>query len=335
LERENFEMNNNNDASAGAFKVNSLRISPDADQCSGRVEWDAARSLWNASMLLTAIVIAPQVFTWGALIVCIVLLEITMCLGHSIGFHRRLIHRTFNCSKTVERFLVWLGVLVGMQGPFWVIHSHDLRDWAQRQRDCHPYLRHGQSMWKDALWSLHCKLILAHPPQFSPGEHIEDDKFYKFLQKTWMLQQLPVALVLYSIGGIPWLVWGICVRVSVGVTMHWFVGYICHSHGPQSWHVNGGAVQAHNVPWAAIPSMGESWHNNHHAFPASARHGLYPGQLDLGYLVLCAMERFGLVWEIQTPSILPPRQGVTAVADDARNAVGVHALGQSLKTGKD
>jgi sn-1 stearoyl-lipid 9-desaturase len=112
--------------------------------------------------------------------------------------------------------------------------------------------------------------------------------------------------------------------VSIGVTMHWFVGYICHSHGPQSWHVNGGAVQAHNVPWAAIPSMGESWHNNHHAFPASARHGLYPGQLDIGFQFLKVLEKIGLVWNIQVPATLPARRGITAVAGDARSAVGVH-----------
>jgi len=106
-----------------------------------------------------------------------------------------------------------------------------------------------------------------------------------------MLQQLPLALLLYTLGGMPWLVWGVCVRVATGVSMHWFVGYICHSHGPQSWHVNNGAIQAHNVPWAAIPSMGESWHNNHHAFPASARHGLYPGQLDLDFYAQTVQNR--------------------------------------------
>jgi sn-1 stearoyl-lipid 9-desaturase len=90
-------------------------------------------------------------------------------------------------------------------------------------------------------------------------------------------------------------------------------------------------VQAHNVPWAAIPSMGESWHNNHHAFPASARHGLYPGQLDLGYLLLKALERVGLVWSIQTPRSLPPRDGITAIARDAHAASGVHAEGQLVQ----
>jgi stearoyl-CoA desaturase (delta-9 desaturase) len=85
--------------------------------------------------------------------------------------------------------------------------------------------------------------------------------------------------------------------------------------------VNNGAVQAHNVPWAAIPSMGESWHNNHHAFPASARHGLYPGQFDIGFRFVQFLERIGLASDIQTPEKLPPRQGITPVTPEALSAL--------------
>jgi len=311
-----------NDSASGVYKVNSLLIHADADPLLGDVTWDPWRSLWNAGMLLSALVLGPLYFTWGAFAVCVILLELTMCAGHSVGFHRRLIHRTFNCPKWVERLLVWSGTLVGMHGPLWVIQSHDLRDWAQRQLECHPYLRHGQGMLKDAFWSLHCRLKLKKAPGFDPGPGIADDPFYRFLQRTWMLQQIPVALILYAIGGVPWVVWGVCVRVALGVTMHWFVGYICHSHGPQSWLVNNGAVQAHNVPWAALPSMGESWHNNHHAFPASARHGLYPGQVDIGFRFVQLLEYVGLASDIKTPDKLPMREGITAVAPDARAALG-------------
>jgi stearoyl-CoA desaturase (delta-9 desaturase) len=309
-----------NDAACGPYKVNSLRIHPHAEPMSGRVTWDPTRSLWNGGMLLATLELGPMYFSWGAFAVYLVLLELTLCAGHSVGFHRRLIHRTFQCPKWLERTMVWLGTLVGMQGPFWVIHSHDFRDWAQRQPDCHPYLRHGQGMLKDAFWNLHCRLTLRHPPGFDPGPGIGDDPFYRFLQKTWMLQQAPLAIVLFLIGGLPWVVWGICARVATGVSMHWFVGYICHSHGPQSWLVDEGAVQAHNVPWAALLSMGESWHNNHHAFPASARHGLYRGQTDIGFGFICALRRIGLAWDVQTPDLLPMRTGITAVAEDARQA---------------
>ena len=327
-------MKNNalNESASGAYKVNSLFIGPDADPMDGRVTWDAARSLWNGGMLLSALVLGPMHFTWGAFFVFLILLELTMCSGHSVGFHRRLIHRTFKCAKWLERLLVWSGTLVGMQGPFWVIQSHDFRDWAQRQPDCHPFLRHGQGPLKDGWWNLHCKLRLKKAPGFDPGQGIADDPFYQLLQRTWMLQQLPLAALLFLIGGVPWVVWGICVRVTVGVSMHWFVGYICHTHGPQSWLVNNGAVQAHNVPWAAIPSMGESWHNNHHAFPASARHGLYPGQLDLGFHLIQLLEKLGLAWDVQTPASLPLRKGISPVSPNAASVLRVVHDGRSEVT---
>ena len=309
------------DATVGPYKVNSLAITAQLDPIAGSVSWDPARSLWNGGMLLASIVLAPLFWTWGSVMIFFVLLGITMCTGHSVGFHRRLIHRTFKCPKWLERVLVWSGTLVGMHGPFWVIHSHDLRDWAQRQPNCHPFLKHGQGPLKDAWWNLHCRLRLRDSPAFDPGPGIGDDPFYQFLQRTWMLQQLPLALVLYALGGLPWVIWGICVRVTVGVSMHWFVGYICHTHGPQSWLVDEGAIQAHNVPWAAIPSMGESWHNNHHAFPGSARHGLYPGQTDIGFGFIKLLERFGLAWDVQTPDNLPMRPGITAVSSDASSVL--------------
>jgi len=107
-------------------------------------------------------------------------------------------------------------------------------------------------------------------------------------------------------------VWGGFVRVSVSVTMHWFIGYFAHRSGPQTWTVDGAGVQAHDIPIAALPTIGESWHNNHHAFPGSARHGLYPGQWDPGWWFICALERLGLAWSINTPENLPTRHGLTA-----------------------
>ena len=303
------------------FRVASLTLTSEVDPVAGTVSWDPARSLWNGGMLAASLVLGPIFFSWSAFGVFVLLLAITMCTGHSVGFHRRLIHRTFQCPKWLERTLVWSGTLVGMQGPFWVMHAHDIRDWAQRQRNCHDFLKHGGGLVLDGWCNLHCRLRLAHAPAFDPGPGIGDDPFYRFLQRTWMAQQLPLALVLYLLGGWSWVVWGVCVRVTAGVSMHWFVGYLCHTHGPQSWLVDDGAVQAHNVPWAAIPSMGESWHNNHHAFPASARHGLYPGQLDLGFMFVRLLENLGLAWNVQVPENLPLRPGITPIAPDAATAL--------------
>ena len=181
-----------------------------------------------------------------------------------------------------------------MGGPIWTIRLHDSRDWAQRQADCHWFLRHGKPLLVDGFYYLNFRLKLKHPPGFDPGPGIGDDRFHVFMQRSWMLQQLPIALALYLLGGWPWMVWGVCVRVSACTTMHWFISYFAHTRGPQDWIVDGAVIQAHNVPLVAIPTMGESWHSNHHAFPSSARHGLYPGQIDLGYRFVQLLS--GWVW---------------------------------------
>ena len=319
------------DAAAGrtAFKVNSLTGLDTASPVEGEVLWDPARSLWNSGFLLAALVLGPLTFSWSALAVFLGLSAITLCAGHSVGFHRRLIHRSFECPKWLERTMVYLGTLVGMGGPVWTIGLHDSRDWAQREADCHWFLRHGKPLWIEGFYYLNFKLKLKHPPGFDPGPGIGDDPFYDFLQKTWMAHQMPLAILLYALGGWAWVVWGVAVRVAACTTMHWFISYFAHSRGPQDWTLDGAALQAYNVPIMAIPTMGESWHNNHHAFPGSARHGLYPWQFDAGYRFIQVLAFFGLAWNIQLPSNLPPRPGISPVRPGAES---VAARGQVTST---
>ena len=308
-------------SASNPYQVNSLALGPDTNPIAGVVKWDPVRSVWNGTIFVAAIALAPIYATWDAIAVFLLMSALTLCTGHSVGYHRRLVHRSFKCSKWLERLLVWMGAAVGMGGPLWTIRTHDTRDWAQRQPRCHDFLAHRHGVLKDGWWNLHCRLVLDNPPSFDPGPGIADDHFYKFLDRTWMWHQLPIGLVLFALGGWPWVVWGVFVRVAACTTMHWFISYFAHTRGPQSWIVDGAGVQAHDVPIAAIPTMGESWHNNHHAFPASARHGLYPGQPDPGYRFIQLMEVFGLAWDVQTPDKLPPRSGITAVRPNATSVL--------------
>ena len=300
------------------YRVNSLVLTEDSDPTRGTIRWESRHSLWNGGMLLAALLLGPAKVTPGAVLVFLGLSAVTLCAGHSVGFHRRLIHRSFECPKAVERVLVWLGALVGMGGPFWTIRTHDTRDWAQRQTHCHDFYAHRFGPLRDLVGNLHCRLVLDHPPISDPGPGIADDPFYGFLERSWMLHQVPLGILLYLLGGWPWLIWGVFVRVATCTTMHWAVTYFAHTRGPQSWLVDGASVQAHDVPILAIPTMGEAWHNNHHAFPGSARHGLYPGQIDPGYRFIQVLEFLGLAWNVQTPENLPPRVGITPVGREGR-----------------
>ena len=287
----------------------SDRIIADAqtDAVAGEVRWSPVKSLWIGSMTILALLAGPLLFTWEALAVFVGGCAITLCAGHSVGMHRRLIHNSFECPRWLEYFMVYSGVLVGMAGPFGLMHQHDLRDWAQRQNACHDYLRHGRSFWRDAWWQLHCDLKLEHAPRFQPEARIAHDPIYLWMERTWMWHQLPVALILFAFGGWSWVVWGVAARVSVCVTGHWLVGYFAHNDGPMRWRVMGAGVQGRDVPIAALFSMGESWHNNHHAYPGSARIGLSADQPDPGWWLILALEKLGLAWNIQTPATMPAR----------------------------
>lgn len=318
-------MSTRGEAASGAFKVSSLSGLQEADPAKGTLVWDAPRSIWNMSFIVGALVLGPLFFSWSGVAVFLLLSGLTLCVGHSVGFHRRLIHQTFDCPKWLERIMVYIGVLVGMGGPLWTVGLHDIRDWAQRQTDCHWFLRHAQPPLADGFYYLNFRLIFDKPPVFDAGPGISDDPFYVFLQRTWMLHQVPVALALFWLGGWSWVVWGVVVRVAVCFTMHWYIAHVAHRRGHQDWYVEDAAVQGYNIAWLAIPTMGESWHCNHHAFPASANHGLYPGQIDLGYLFVRVLARLGLATNIKLPSNLPPRSALTPLT---ARALSIAAPGQ-------
>jgi len=307
--------------------VNWLVDMEAADPCAGTVRWDPAHSFWNGGMLCAALLFGPMTATPSAILLFLSLTGAALLLGHSVGFHRLLIHRSFATPRWLERTLVWWGTVAGMSGPLWIMRTHDVRDWAQRRADCHPYLAHRRAMLGDAWWQLHCRLVLERPPRFVPGA-VGEDRFYRLLEWSWMAQQLPVALLLWLAGGWPFLVWGVFARVAATVHGHWFIGHLAHRRGPQSWLVVDAGVQAHDVPWAAVPTMGEAWHNNHHAYPGSARIGIYAGQSDWGFVLIRLLERMGLATNVCTPQQLQSRAAQLRSAVRRTSAINAGAGAQ-------
>lgn len=282
----------------------------------GAVYWKWSKSLWYLGAVGLAVGVAPWTASAGAVLVSFALTVVTLCLGHTLGMHRRLIHESYECPRWLEYLLVYLGVLVGIAGPFRIIYLHDIRDWSQRHARCHGFFIHTAKWWRDSWEQLHCDIRLAHPPRFVIEARVREDRFYRFLERTWRWQQLPLALALYAVGGIGWVAWGIGVRLVVSLTGHWLVGYLAHNRGDRRWHLEGHAVQGYNVPGFALITMGESWHNNHHAYPESARLGIKAHEVDPGWLVLRGLARLGLVWNVATPETLPERKERIPIGTD-------------------
>lgn len=279
----------------------------------GTVKWAPIKSIWLTVMTLIGVVGSAMTFSWETFAIFIIITAVTICAGHSVGLHRLLIHRSFKVNKTVEYILVYLGVLVSMAGPLGMIRLHDMRDWGQRQVSCHDFFAHSAGFWKDAWWQLHCKLELNNPPVFQLEASLMDDRFYRVLERTWMLQQLPLAVVLYFIGGIPFIIWGVCLRVSVSLIGHWFVGYLAHQTQDQVFNIKDTCVQGYNLDRLGIITFGESYHGNHHAFPQSAKLGFLKGQVDIGWWFVCALQKVGLASNLNTPDSLELRKGIELV----------------------
>ncbi len=279
-----------------------------ANPCDGRPVIDWLKAIWNGGLLLVAVIGGPLFFTRSAFGLFLVLTYLTLLIGHSVGMHRMLIHRAFQCGKPMERFLIYVGTLVGVAGPMGIIKVHDMRDWAQRQARCHDFFAHRRGLLRDLSWQLFYRFRFERPPVLTIEARIANDPFYRFLEATWRWQQVPLAVVLFLIGGWPWVVWGVAVRVIVSTAGHWTITYFCHNPGAGRWTVKGAYVQASDLPGLGLLTYGECWHNNHHAFPESARIGLEPGQIDPGWAVIRGLERAGLVWNVGRPRDLGLRE---------------------------
>lgn len=292
-----------------------LRID-DSGACAnaGAPVLDLPKAAWNGGMLLATLLFAAPLFTWGAFALFLATTYFSLLIGHSVGMHRLMIHRTFACSKPVERALIYVGVLVGVAGPFGIIRIHDVRDWAQRQPRCHDFFSHSRSLPRDLLWQLAFRFRFERPPALTIEPRFRDDRFYRFLERSWRLHQLPLACLFLAIGGWSWVVWGVCARVIVSAAGHWTITYFCHNPGSGRWRVPAASVQASNLAGMGLLTYGECWHNNHHAFPESARIGLDPGQPDPAWWLIAGLERCGIARNVGRARPTPDREDLIETA---------------------
>ncbi|MEL7224952.1 MAG: fatty acid desaturase, partial [Cyanobacteria bacterium J06576_12] len=240
----------------------------------GRVYWSSTKSIWITLVTLGALFGGYATFRWDAVLLCLVTSIITLCAGYSVGIHRRLIHNSFQCPQWLENSLVYLGVLIGTEGPYYAIEKHDLHEWAQRQPSCHRYFSHAQNPFIDWIQTLHCDIQLTYPPIFRYEPRIAQNTFYQWLEQTRILQQLPWAVAFYHFGGWSWVFWGIYVRIALCVNLQWATQYLAHQWGDRPRGLRGSAITRYNLPKLGLLTLGEGWQNNHQAFPTSARFSL-------------------------------------------------------------
>ena len=262
----------------------------------GQLRFDAARALWLWGMLLPGLVVGIGSATLASVGVSLALAFVTLCVGHSVGLHRGVIHRTYEAGPILRGVLVYLFVLSGLGGPLSWARLHAARDYWQNRGDCPPYFAYRHSMWRDFFWNLHLRfdpsddraLARLHP-------EVLRDPWLRLLERTWPLHVLAFGLATAASAGPEAVAVCVCARTAAGILGHWAVGYVAHRWGERRFKIPGAAEAGTNVWILGVLSFGEGFHNNHHAFPHSARMGLRWHEIDAGWITLRVLRALGLV----------------------------------------
>jgi stearoyl-CoA desaturase (delta-9 desaturase) len=270
--------------------------------CLGVVAWQ----LWSSLL------------GWSDIIV-FAIMYVATGLGITVGFHRLFTHRSFKTGKAVKATLAILGS-AAIEGPVisWVADHRKHHNYSDQPGDPHsPHVDHGSGVKGTLKGLLHAHVgwLFIHTERGLKTRYAPDllaDPVVRRISDTflvWVLAGLAAPFLLgWLIGGtvaegLTGMLWGGGVRMLVLHHSTYSINSLCHFFGKQRFETGD---ESRNLSWLSVFTFGEAWHNNHHAFPTSARHGLKPWQFDPSAWVIWMLEKTGLAWDVVR--IAPERQ---------------------------
>jgi stearoyl-CoA desaturase (delta-9 desaturase) len=289
-------------------------VEPVLHETADRIATGIVTALPVAALGLVVWQVWGDFLRWSDLIV-FAIMYVATGLGVTVGFHRHFTHRSFKAKQPVRATLAVLGS-AAIEGPIisWVADHRKHHTFSDQEGDPHsPHVGH-EGGFRGALKGLfhaHVGWLFIHTQRGARKRYARDlveDPVISFVDRTflvWALGGLAAAFALgYALGGtldaaLTGLLWGGGVRMLVVHHVTYSINSLCHVFGRRPFETRD---ESRNLAWLAIPSMGEAWHNNHHAFPTSAVHGLGRWQVDLSAGVIRLLERLRLVWDVQRPT---------------------------------
>ncbi|WP_449417879.1 acyl-CoA desaturase [Phormidium nigroviride] len=259
---------------------------------------------WIAVAFFTSIhglaLLAPWFFSWSALGVTLFLHWFFGSIGICLGYHRLLSHRSFQVPQWLEYTIAIIGALALQGGPIFWIAGHRLHHAFTEDEIKDPYSARRGFWWSHMLWIFYPYSTFfdyEKYQRFAPD--LARDPFYRWLNRNFLLLQIPLALLLYVVGGWSFIIWGMFVRAVLLWHSTWFINSVTHLWGYRSFETND---NSRNLWWAAILTYGEGWHNNHHAHPNVAKAGWRWWEIDITWWAIWLMKSLGLARKV----IMPP-----------------------------
>jgi len=263
-----------------------------------------------------------EALRWSDLAV-LALAYVVTAVGVTVGFHRLLTHRSFSTTPLIRGVFAALGS-AAIEGPAisWVTDHRKHHACSDREGDPHsPHVGHGAGLSGSlrGLYHAHLGWLFIHNQRGCKERFAPDllaDPVIRFIDRTFVIWALVGLAVPFGLGvaiggsvaaGLTALLWGGAVRVFVVHHVTYSVNSLCHVFGRQPFETRD---ESRNLAWLALPTLGEAWHNNHHAFPTAAVHGLGRWQLDPSGLLIAALEKLGLAWDVVRPT--PARRAAKA-----------------------
>lgn len=245
---------------------------------------------------LLAIGLAPHYFSWSALGVAVLLHWLLGGIGICLGYHRLLSHRSFRVPKVLEYAIATLGALAIQGSPIFWVSGHRLHHAHTEHVNDDPYSAQRGFWWSHMLWIFYPraeyfdpKLYRKHAPDLSR------QPYYRWLDRYFLILQLPLAALLYAIGGWSFVVYGIFVRAVLLWHSTWLVNSASHMRGYRTFESDDGAQ---NLWWVSLLTYGEGWHNNHHAYPHVAKSGFRWWEIDVTWWAICVLQQLGLAKKV-------------------------------------
>jgi sn-1 stearoyl-lipid 9-desaturase len=237
---------------------------------------------------------------YGAMAVAFVLYVIAGSWGIGMAYHRLLTHRSYKTHKWIEYFLTICGTLALEGGPIFWVATHRIHH-QRSDREGDPHTPREGTYWAHMGWIIHGEGL--HHDASVLARYVPDlsrDPVHLWLSKWHWLTNVVVGFALLAYGGWTYVLWGIFFRTSWGLHATWLVNSATHLWGSRRFKTRDDST---NNWWVAILAFGEGWHNNHHAHPTSARHGLAWYEFDLNWVFISLLKSVGWAWDIKVAKL--------------------------------